>query len=341
MKIDIFCHITPPKYLAAFEKRVSPEVSNQLPCRFLPTLSDLEQRFRVTDKYEDMVQVLTITNPAVETVLEPPEAVELAQLVNDELAELIVKYPDRFVGAVACLPMNDMDAALKEADRAINDLNMKGVQIYSNIRGKELDSPEFMPLYEKMAQYDLPIWIHPWHAYGGTVAKDEKQFAAYRVFKEDATAMMVKNIFGLPTETLSAMTRLVYSPVFNKYPNIKFITHHAGSSVPYFAGRIEMGHDLAEARGGINAGLTKPPLEYYKMFYADTALFGNTPALMCSYQFFGAEHILLGTDMPFDAEIGIRSIRETIEAVEKMEITDIEKKQIFEDNARKLLRLSI
>lgn len=341
MKIDIFCHITPPKYLAAFEKKVSPEVAKQLPCKFLPTLSDLEQRFRVMDTYEDMVQVLTITNPAVETVLEPPDAVELARLVNDELAELIVKYPDRFVGAVACLPMNDMDAALIEVDRAINDLDMKGVQIYSNIMGKELDSPEFMPLYEKMAQYNLPIWIHPWHPYTGSVAKDEKKFAAYRVFKEDATAMMIKNIFGLPTETLSATTRLVYSPVFNKYPNIKFITHHAGSSIPYFAGRIAMGHDMAEARGGIKAGLTRPPLDYYRLFYADTALFGNTPALMCSYQFFGADHILFGTDMPFDAEIGIRSIHETVEAIENMEISDKIRKQIYEDNARRLLRLSI
>lgn len=340
MKIDIFCHITPPKYLAAFEKKVSPEVSKQLPCRFLPTLSDLEQRFRVMDTCEDMVQVLTVTNPAVETIFEPPDAIKLARLVNDEMAELVVKYPDRFAGAVACLPMNDMDAALKEVDRAINDLNMKGVQIYSNIMGKELDSPEFMPLYEKMAQYDLPIWIHPWHPYQGAAGKDEKKFAAYRVFKEDRTAMMIKNIFGLPTETLSAMTRLVYSPVFNKYPNIKFITHHCGSSVPYFASRIKMGHDMAEARGGMTGqGLSKPPLEYYKMFYADTALFGNTPALMCGYHFFGAKHTLFGTDMPFDAEIGVRSIRETVAAIEGMDITEKESKEIFEGNARKLLRL--
>lgn len=343
MKIDIFCHITPPKFLEALEKKISSEVSKQLPCRLLPSLTDLDARFRIMNKYEDMVQVLTLTNPPIETAAEPVVAVELAQIVNDEMAELVAKYPDRFVGAVACLPMNDIDAALKEVDRAINELHLKGVQIYSNIMGKPLDSPEFMPLYEKMAQYDLPIWIHPFFQYFGTVAKDRSQFAGYRVFtgQEDHAWAMDRAAFGLPAGTASAMTRLVYSHVFDKYPNIKFITHHCGSNVPYVAYRIKILHDMFEVREGIDQGLAKPILEYYKMFYADSALHGNVTALMCGYDFFGAEHILFGTDMPFDSEIGLRAVCQTVESIEKMEITDTERKEIFEENAKKLLRLSI
>jgi len=161
MKIDIFCHITPPKFLAAFEKRVPVEICKQLPCRLLPSLTNLDLRFRVMDQYKDMTQVLTLTNPPIETVAEPKDAIELARIANDEIAELVAKYPDRFVAAAATLPLNDMDASFKEADRAIKELHFRGIQIFNTIVGKPLDSPEFMPLWEKMSRYDLPIWIHP------------------------------------------------------------------------------------------------------------------------------------------------------------------------------------
>ena len=343
MKIDIFCHITPPKFLEAFEKRVSAEVSKQLPCRLLPSLTDLELRFGIMDKYEDMAQVLTLTNPPIETVAEPVDAIELARIVNDEMAELVAKYPDRFVGAVACLPMNDIEAALKEVDRVINELQFRGVQIYTNILGKPLDSPEFMPLYEKMAQYALPIWIHPFFQYAGAVAKDKEKFADYRVFagKGDPAWAMERAAFVLPAATASAMTRLVYSGVFDTYPDIKFITHHCGSNIPYVAYRIEILHGMFEVREGVDQGLAKPILEYYKMFYADSALHGNAAALMCGYDFFGADHILFGSDMPFDSEIGLLAMCQTVESIEKMEITDTERRKIFEDNAKELLRLRI
>ena len=207
--------------------------------------------------------------------------------------------------------------------------------------GAPLDSPEFIPLFEKMAQYDLPIWIHPFFQAIGTVAKDEEKFASYRVFtgEGDRAWTMDRAAFGITLGTTTAMTRLVYSGLFDKYPDIKFITHHCGSSVPYFAGRIRSHYGMYEAREKVAQGLTKPILDYYKMFYADTALHGNVPAMMCGYNFFGADHILLGTDMPFDEEIGAWSTRQTIKSIEKMDITDAEREKIFEGNARKLLRL--
>lgn len=89
-------------------------------------------------------------------------------------------------------------------------------------------------------------------------------------------------------------------------------------------------------------GLTKAPIEYYKMFYNDTAIHGNLEALMCAYSFCGADHLLFGTDMPLgDYYFGYRSYRQTTNAIEAMEITDDEKMKIFRDNARRLLRLSI
>lgn len=343
MKIDVFCHVTPPKYLEALEKRIAPEIAKSLPSKNLPALSDFDVRFKVMDHYPDMRQVLTVTNPPVESILNVRDAIELSRLVNDEMAELIAKYPDRFVGAVACLPLNDMDAALKETDRAIKELKFCGVQIFTNIMGKPVDLPEFMPLYEKMAKYDLPIWIHPWFRSTGAVAKDKEQFSGYRVFTgpDDPAGAMDRAAFEMPGLSSTAMTRLVYSGVFDLYPNIKFITHHCGASVPYFIKRIEMHHLMFKDVEKTPLHLKRPVPDYFKMFYGDSALHGNVPALMCGYHHFGADHILFGTDMPFGAEKGLWPVRETVESVEQMPIPEKDRLKIFEGNAKRLLRLTI
>lgn len=337
MKIDIYTHITPIKYQVAFEKRVDPEICRLLSRRALPTLTDLNARLALVEKYEGMRQVLTLSNPPVELVTEPAVSLELSRIANDEMAELVVKHPDHFVGAAACLPLNDMDTTLKEVDRAITELKMKGVQIYTNVLGKELDSDWLMPLYERMAQHDLPIWIHPFFQGTGAAVKDGSQFAQFRIGSEEGgpAASLDRAVFRITTGTNTAMTRLVFSHVFDKYPNIKFITHHCGASVPYLAGRIDMHYVPKPADG-----LQKPILDYYRMFYADSALHGNVPSMMCGYHFFGADHILFGTDMPYGPEMGAWSIRKIAESIEKMSITTDEKEKIFEGNARKLLHLA-
>jgi len=292
MKIDIFPHITPKKFLDALEK----QTSSRFPLRDVITaassLTDLEARFRIMDKYPDLVHVLTVSSPPLEVIAGPKEAVELARLANDEVAELVTKYPDRFVAGTALLPMNDIDAALEETDRAINELRFRGVQIFSNINGKPLDSPEFMPLYERMAHYNLPIWIHP---------RREPAFADYQT--ENRSRYAIFSVFGWPYETTVAMARLVFSGVLEKYPELKFITHHAGAMVPYLAQRIVGAYDFDESRVKVKfmRSLRQPPIEYFRMFYNDTALYGNTPALMCAHAFFGAERLLFGTDMPYDS----------------------------------------
>jgi uncharacterized protein len=343
MKIDIACHITPPKFLKALESKIAPAVSAELPSRWLPSLADLDLRFKVMDKYQDMVHVLTVTNPPVEAILNHQDAIDLSKLVNDELAELLAKYPKRFVGAVACLPMNDMDATLKEAERAVKELHLNGVQIFTNVMGKPLDSPEFYPLYGKMCELDRPIWIHPFFQHVGGVAQTKEQFDAYRVFtgKKDPAWAMARAAFDLPAASSLAMTRLVYGKVFDLFPNIKIITHHCGSTIPYLFNRIEMHYLMFGEKERLEVGLKKPVPEYFKMFYGDTALHGNVPALMCGYEFFGADHILFGTDMPFGSENGLWPVRMTVDSVEKMPISAAEREKIYEGNAKKLLKLKI
>ncbi|MFC2070554.1 amidohydrolase family protein [Chloroflexota bacterium] len=335
MKIDIFTHIIPPRYKEALyqkaDRRFYTENWNQV-IDSTPALSDIDGRLSLMERYEGLSQVLTVASPALEESASPETAIYLAKLANDEMAELTVKYPDKFIAAVACLPMNDIDAALKEADRAINDLKFKGVQLFTPINGKALDSPEFMPIYEKMSEYDLPVWIHP--ARGRSIPD-------YR--NEDHSKHYIYQMFGWPYETTAAMVRLVFSGVFDKYPGIKFIIHHCGAMIPFFSERITVGQDYAESnlKAKWKQALNKPPIDYFRMFYGDTALNGSTAGLMCGYDFFGVEHIVFGTDFPYDNENGERFTREVIRSVKSMDIPEEHKETIFQSNAKRLLHLDI
>ena len=134
--------------------------------------------------------------------------------------------------------------------------------------------------------------------------------------------------FGWPYETTACMTRLIYSGLLDELPSLKIISHHMGGMIPYFAGKIKLGfrqiffgtpdrNPIAEQRG-----LKRPPLDYYKMLYADTALGGEQAATRCGHAFFGTSHCLFATDAPFDAEQGRGLIRDTIRGVRGLEAAD-------------------
>lgn len=328
--IDAYSHIAPKKYMDALDKHAPNESSRKISPN--PALYDMDVRFRILDHYEGILQTLTLSWPPVEEVADPAKAADFSKLANDELAELLLKYPHRFVAGIASLPMNNVDESLKEIDRTITELNFRGVLIHTPVNDKPLDAPEFLPIYEKMAQYKLPIYLHPMRS---------PDYPDYRT--ENESKYMIHSTFGWPYETTVAMTRLVFSGILERYPGLNFVTHHCGAMVPYFEQRIIEFHDIFERQGRkYKVGLTKAPIDYYKMFYNDTAIYGNMPALMCAYAFCGADHLLFAADMPLgDSQLGYRNYRQTINAIEQMKISDEEKKLIYEDNARKLLRLPV
>jgi predicted TIM-barrel fold metal-dependent hydrolase len=324
LKIDAYAHIVPPKFNETFQK-LFPELHKRyiLPN---PTLYDLERRFRILDKYDPIRQVLSLGRIAVEQVAGPQQAAELAKQANDELAELVVKYRDRFCGAVGTLALNNVDESLKEADRVIKDLKMRGVYIHTPVDEKPLDNPEFWPLYEKMEQYDLPIVIHPMRK------EDHPDFLT-----EKSSKYFMSSLFGWPYDTTSAMARLVFSGVMQKYPNLKVLTHHLGGMVPFYSERIKQ---FTQSR--LPPGLRKDAIEYFRMFYADTGIYGNPSALKCGFDFFGRDHIVFGVDFPLgDIEHGTRNYRQTINAIEEMGISEADKKAIYEDNAKNLMHLPV
>jgi len=330
MKIDVFSHILPPKFYSKFHEAIDSEIHKQLH-EIIPSLYDMDARFRVIDRFGDYSQVLTLASPPLENIRDRKKAADLAMAANDEMAELYLKYPDRFAAFAACLPMQDMDAALKEADRAIKQLYARGVQIFTPINEKPLDLPEFHPLYEKMCSYNLPIWIHP---------QREIDYPDYKT--EKMSKFNIFSMLGWVYETSAAMVRLVGSGVLEKYPGLKFITHHAGAMIPFLEKRINGFMDSTEiVLRRKTVDLKRPSLDYFRMFYADTAIYGHTSGLMCSYEFFGADNLLFGSDMPYDPQFGLQLIGETIRSIDEMEISREDQKKIFEGNTRKLLRLAV
>jgi predicted TIM-barrel fold metal-dependent hydrolase len=300
--------------------------------REVPMLYDLDERFRVMDRFPDYVQVLSAGMPPIEALAGPEDSPELARICNDGMAELCDRHPDRFPTFIASLPLNNPDASVVEIERSLGELGARGVQVFSNIDGKPLDAPEFMPIFEAMAAHDLPLFLHP--ARGA-------DFADYRTEQKSQYEMWWA--FGWPYETSVAMGRIVFSGLFDRFPELKIITHHFGAMVPFFEGRVGPGLDQIGARtSGFDRAtikITKRPFDYFKMFYADTAVFGSRAATRCGLDFFGPEKTLFASDAPFDPEKGPMYIRETIRILEELDLDERAKALIFHGNAERLLKL--
>jgi predicted TIM-barrel fold metal-dependent hydrolase len=333
-KIDVFTHIFPKAYADRMTE-LAPDLKDAgKRVRAVPMLADLDERFRVMDRFDEYQQVLSIATPPIEAFAKPGDAADLARRANDGMAEIVQKYPDRFPGFVASLPLNNPEQAVLETHRAISDLGGRGVQLFTNVCGKPLVSPEFLSLFDAMATFDLPIWLHPYRG------ADMPDYAS-----EDRSLYEIWWTFGWPYETSVAMARIVFAGLFDKHPTLKIITHHMGAMAPYFEGRVGPGWDQLGARTSdqdytlVLKGLKKRPLDYFRMFYADTALFGAYDATVCGLRFFNPDHVLFASDSPFDPEKGPMYIRETIGVIDRLPISAEERAAIYAGNAIRLLKL--
>jgi uncharacterized protein len=331
--VDVFNHIFPKRCFAKFQS-VAPRLEDMgKRIRNIPMLTDLDVRFRTMDEFGDYRQILSLASPPIETYAGPDVSPELARMANDEMAELVSRYPDRFPGFLASLPMNNPEVAVAEMHRAITGLKARGVQIYSNAAGKPLDGAEYAPLFEGMAAADLPLCLHPARGAGPADYSGEEK-SKYEIWWT----------FGWPYETSVAMARLVFSGLFDRLPDIKIITHHMGAMIPYFEGRVGYGWDQIGTRSSqedyaaLRKSMKMRPVDYFHKFYADTALFGSLAATRCGLEFFGADQVLFASDSPFEPQPGLY-IRETIRVVQALEISSLEREQICYRNAARLLKL--
>jgi predicted TIM-barrel fold metal-dependent hydrolase len=333
MKIDLFNHFFPKPFTERYVKTgvvgqdIGKRVSN------IPALTDLEARFRVMDEFGEYRQVLSMPAPPLEVIATPDQSPELARVANDGLAELVAKHPDRFIAFAASMPMNNPDAAVKEMERAATELGAPGVMFFTKVAGQAHDLPEFMPNFEEAARCNLTIWIHP--ARGAN-------FPDY--LAENKSKYEIWWTFGWPYETSAMMSRIVFSGMLDRLPNLKIVTHHMGGMIPYFEGRVGYGWDQLGTRTSdvdytsLLGSMKKRPIDYFRMFYADTALFGGWSATKCGLDFFGVDHCVFASDLPFEPSPGLY-IRETIRCIERLDITADEKDKIYRRNALRLLNL--
>jgi aminocarboxymuconate-semialdehyde decarboxylase len=338
MKIDAYTHIFPRAYWERMLRVLPDGRDMHKRVRAIPSIVDLDARFRIMDEFGgDYRQILSLGSPPIEVFGESKVTTEMARVANDGMAELASRHPERFTGFVASLPMNDIDAACVETVRAIQELGALGVQVFTNIGGRPLYTPESLALFDLMAQYDLPVWMHP--ARGA-------DFADY--VGEPKSHYEIWWTLGWPYETSAAMAHMVFGGLFDRHPAFKLITHHMGGMIPYFEGRVGPGWDQLGSRtsdedyGPLLRKMRdkgKRPVDYFRNFYADTALFGAHEATKCGLRFFGVEHTVFASDAPFDPEGGRAYIRDTLEIVERLELSPSERRAIYEGNIRRLCRL--
>jgi aminocarboxymuconate-semialdehyde decarboxylase len=333
MKIDIFNHIFPRPFFDRYIANAPGGKDIVKRMKNVPVIVDLDHRFRVLDELPDVRQVITLGQPPLELLAGPDETPAIARMANDGLAELVERHPDRFVAFGASLPLNNPEASVAEVVRASEQLGARGALIYTNVAGKPLDAPEFEPLFAEMARRDLVVMLHPARGSG---------FADYA--SEQKSRYEIWWALGWPYETSAAMARLVFSGLFDRHPQIKVLAHHMGGMIPFFEGRVGYGWDQLGVRtshedlGAVRSRMRMRPIDCFKQFHADCALFGAAAATRCGLEFFGAERVLFASDMPFDPTPGLY-LRETIRAVESLDLSPADKERIYRTNAERLLNL--
>lgn len=333
--IDAFNHFFPKPLwdeIQTFQgagKNIGKRMQN-IPCIF-----DLDERMKVINQFDNYRQILSLGMPPIEAMGTPDETPRLARLGNDGFGELCAKYPEKFPGYLAALPMNNPEAAVEELDRVFtNGSGAVGVQIHTNVNGAPLDDEQFFKIFQTAAKHDRPVFLHPSRG---------EEMPDY--LTEDKSRYEIWWTFGWPYETSAAMARIVLSGMMDKIPNLKVLAHHLGAMVPYFEGRVGPGQDQLGKRTStedlshVLRDLKKRPFEYFKDFYADTAVFGSRAATVCGLEFFGEDKVLFASDSPFDPEKGPGYIRDTIAVLNSLDLPQTTMEKICFKNAQELFRI--
>ena len=333
MVIDAYAHVFPMRLIEALA-----EVKPSTELKALRTQSkhnwDEKSRLAYMDAHGFDIQVLILARPPVWLGMERADVHRLTRVANDSIAEFASRRPDRFIG-VGVLPVVD-DVMMEELERMHGELGLKGVLIFSNIEGKPLDDQSMWPLYRRAEELDFPIWIHPQHS------------SYYEWVKKD----VLDRVLAWPFDTSVAMARLVYGGVFERHPNLKVVTHHMGGMIPYFASRIAaFAESTAEEYARLGLGptgveptgvkLTGDPLDHFRKFYNDCISNGSPAMVRTAMDFFGADHLLFGTDFPFGPDEGERWPLDELRNIKAMQMTDEDREKILHGNAEKLLNLRL
>ncbi len=303
MIVDVHTHFFPPGYLDALQRGPEPyAIGRDAEGRTILTLHGArivtmthamtapERRLGDMERLGVDHQIVSVTIP---NVYFGPAARrnDLARMANDGLAELTRRYPEKFA-ALASVPLETPEAAMRELDRAILDLGMVGVILGSNVGGRYLDDPAFIPFYERAQALRVPVLVHPMPP-----ADPDPTFTRGLV-----------PLLGFVFNTSASVARMALAGIFERLPGLVLILGHLGGTLPYLMQRLDNGYRAyPEAR----EGLPHPPSHYLRRLYYDTVSF-SAPSLGCALGAVGPEHIVMGTDYPHvigDIGAALESVR--------------------------------
>ena len=295
--IDIHAHVSVPAAVAL----VTPHLDiSTIPLAFFSSpetnkinqQQEIDRRTRLTgleDGLSERLRDLDEMGVDRQLVMPPPGqcyytipldiSVKAARMVNDGIAEYVERAPDRFI-AVGTVPMQDTNEAAAELERVISQLGFKGVEVLTNVDGRELSNEAFAPFWAKAEQLGAIVIIHP---NGFTEGKRLSRF-------------YFNNIMGNPLDTALALQYLIFEGVLERHPNLKILAVHGGGYLASYSGRMD--HAWG-ARRDCQAGLPHPPTYYLKKIFVDTVVF-TSHQLAQLVKVFGADHVVMGTDYPYD-----------------------------------------
>lgn len=325
MNIDFHCHLYPEDYLKKLEaskgdvrierNEKGERIILSMGAKAGPVTEeffDADARVDKIKQHKIDMQILSTPHPGVDRFT-PDESAEMCRIINDGLAKVIKKHPQHFQG-LAMLPLIDTKLALKELDRAVLELGLKGMCMLTNVAGKTSDSDFLLPVYERAQALGVPIFIHPTTPLGAQVMQEWR----------------LAVILGFEFDIMLSATRLAYSGVLERFPELHFVISHLGAGLPFLAGRIDRGYE--DPTCGIKT--KKPTSEYLRDLYCDTVSFYQ-PALKMAYEFYGPERMVLGSDYP----LLIGDLPGAVPSIEAMEIPQEDKEKILGENVQRLMKL--
>jgi aminocarboxymuconate-semialdehyde decarboxylase len=321
MKIDFHCHAFPAEYFQTLKKYYPDEIElkedaqGRLYAVWANTpLPAWDHGQRLVDIDKAGVDIEILSNPSMYIRVDE-HSPELCRLVNEALAQSCKRDPGRFK-AFANIPFNSMDAALEELSRALDELGFTGVLITSNVGGRYFHTPEFLPFWQEVNRRKVPVFMHP---------------STPPNYQDDE----MPPLLAFPFETTLSTTKLLYSGLFERFPDIVLILSHLGGTLPYLARRIDLGFDVPVFPNKYKQ-IPRRPSEYMKKLYVDTALGWHRPAFACARELVGIDHMVYGTDYFM---VGSQFMDWTNKFLEGLDLSAVDREKIYSKNAERMLNL--
>lgn len=257
---------------------VSTEYNNSVFSDLLPMLTDPAVRLARMDQQGVQMQAVAIAPSQYHYWASPDLGIEIARIGNEAIASLVDSHPDRFVG-LGTLPLQSPSQAVAELERVVAEHGFPGVSINPSAEGVDYDHPAYEAFWNKAEDLDVLIVLHP-NGFG-----HGDRLGDYYLI----------NVVGNPMETTVALSRLVLGGVIERHPRAKILAVHGGGYLPFYMDRMDHAY---EARPDVGPAIKRKPSSYLKQIYFDTVVFGD--GLDYLVDRVGAEHILMGSDYPYD-----------------------------------------